>query len=337
MNIEKKLEKIEKQLDEMSKPMYPYSDYRFIGVQDPATVRDEIDLRDLWKVLWAEKWIIIGITLLFAVASLAYAIYLPNVYRSEVLLAPAEESSGGGLSSMAGSLGGLASLAGVSLGGSGVDKTTIAIEVLKSREFIDQFVRKHNLLVPLMAVKDWDSNLNHLVIDKNIYDEVKNKWVRTSKPPRASEPSSQEAYSEFMELFSVSKDKETGLVSLSVEHYSPNIAKAWVDLLTKEINAEMKLRDMSEAKKSIQYLSKQLDKTSISEMKMVFYELIEEQTKTVMFAEVREEYAFKTIDKAVVPELKVKPRRALIVVFGTVLGGMLVVTFVFVRHLTFRK
>jgi len=317
MQIEQKIERIEKQLNAISRANPMLGDSRFT-----ADGSDEIDLRELWNVLWNGKWVIIGITFVFAIASVLYAISLPNIYKSEALLAPAEENSGGGLAGMAGSLGGLASLAGVNIGGGGVDKTAIAIEILKSREFNAQFVQKYDLLIPLMAAKGWDRKLNQLVIDKDIYDEAKKKWVREPKPPRAAEPSLQEAYKEFMELLDVSKDKEIGLVSLGVEHYSPRIAKEWVDLLVKEINAEVKQRDMEEARKSIEYLSNQLEKTAISDMKAVFYELIEEQTKTVMFAEVRDEYVFKTIDEAVSPELKFKPKRSLICILGAMLGSM---------------
>ena len=51
---------------------------------------------------------------------------------------------------------GLASLAGVNLSGGGSDKTALAIEVLKSREFISKYIDKHRILVSLMAAKGWD-------------------------------------------------------------------------------------------------------------------------------------------------------------------------------------
>ena len=54
-----------------------------------------------------------------------------------------------------------------------------------------------------------------------------------------------------------------------------------------------------------------------------------------MLAQVRPEYVFKTIDPAVVPEEKSEPKRALICVLGTLLGGMLSVLIVLVRHYAF--
>ena len=50
-----------------------------------------------------------------------------------------------------------------------------------------------------------------------------------------------------------------------------------------------------------------------------------------MLAEVKDEFAFKTIDPAVVPEEKTGPKRALICVLATLLGGMLGVALVLLR------
>ena len=64
----------------------------------------------------------------------------------------------------------------------------------------------------------------------------------------------------------------------------------------------------------------------------MLYQLIEEQTKTVMFANVREQYVLKTIDPALVPELKSGPKRAFICVLGMLLGGVLAVVIVLIRY-----
>lgn len=327
-SLEQKLEQIEDKLDEFRTNRSMFSP----AGQGAINSSDEIDLVELWSVLLRGKWVIFASTLVFAIVSVVYALSLPNIYRSEVLLAPAEENSGGGLAGMAGKLGGLASLAGVQLGGGGSDKTTLAIEVLKSREFISVFIEKHELLVSLMASEGWSRAKNELIIDSGIYDVESSTWVRKPVPPRGAEPSLQEAHKVFSKLLSVSQDNETSFVSIGLEHYSPFLVKAWVDSLVRDINEEIKSRDVAEAKKSIAYLTEQLNKTAVADMRAVFFDLIEEQMKTVMFAEVRDEYVFKTIDSAIVPELKAKPRKALICVMGLLLGGMLSVVYVLIRH-----
>lgn len=294
---------------------------------------DEINLRELWDIIWQGKWLIIAITAVFAIGSVIYALSLPNIYKAQALLSPEEEAQGGGISPMMGQLGGLASLAGISLGsGGGDNKVAVAKEVIKSRQFITNFIERHGILPELMAVDHWDRRGNKLIYDSDLYDAAQNKWVRDVDPPQKPQPSAWEAYKAFMEILTVSQDKETGFVTVAVEHQSPYIAEHWVALLVEEVNSVVKEQDVGEARRSIEYLTKQLDRVALAEMRSVFYQLIEEQTKTIMLSEVRDEYVFSTIDPAVVPEEKTKPKRALICILGTMLGGMLAVMFVFIRH-----
>ena len=86
-------------------------------IKAPDTHDDEIDLRQLFRVLWAGKWLIVGITFAAAVIAVVVALMLPNIYRAEALLAPNDQKGAGGLSALAAQYGGLASLAGINLGG----------------------------------------------------------------------------------------------------------------------------------------------------------------------------------------------------------------------------
>jgi len=118
------------------------------------------------------------------------------------------------------------------------------------------------------------------------------------------------------------------MITISVEHISPYIAQQWVIWLIEDINKEMKERDVAEAIKSTEFLKQQIENTKVADIKTVLFKLIEEQAKTIMFAEVRDEYVFKTIDPALVPEERVSPKRALICVVGALFGiliGILIV------------
>ena len=294
---------------------------------------DEIDLAELWHAIWSGKLLIIAITALFAISSVFYAIKQPNIYQATTLLAPASEQGGaGGLSKMAGQFGGLASLAGINLGGGGTDKTGLALEILKSRLFLENFIAKHQLLVPLMAANNWDANTNTLTIDDEIYNSETNTWLREVKAPKNPEPSPWEAFKAFNKVLSVSTDKESGMITLAIEHYSPEVATQWLLWLVDDINSTIRQQDKVEAQNSIDYLSKKLQETQLADMQTVFYQLIEEQTKTIMLAEVSKEYVLKTIDPANAPEEKAKPKRALIVVLGTMLGSILSVLIVLIRY-----
>ena len=108
---------------------------------------------------------------------------------------------------------------------------------------------------------------------------------------------------------------------MSLEHRSPVIAAQWVNWLVEDVNAAVKAQDVAEAEKSIEYLREQVSNTSLADLQAVF-DLIQSQTETVMLAEVRQEYVFKTIDPAVALKRKVS-HSTLIFVLGSLLGVML--------------
>ena len=293
---------------------------------------DEIDLKELFMVLWSGKWLITAITGTAAVASVVIALMLPNIYTANALLAPAEQS-GGGMSALMQQYGGLASLAGVSLpGGEDGSRAQLGMQLMKSRAFTADFVERHDILAELMAVESWDAGSGGIIFDSASYDAASKTWVREVEPPKSAEPSAQEAHKTFSQILGVSQDKQTGYVTVSIEHQSPTVAAQWVNWLVEDVNAAVKAQDVAEAEKSIEYLREQVTNTSLADLQAVFFDLIQSQTETVMLAEVRQEYVFKTIDPAVAPEEKSKPSRALICVLGTLLGGMLGVVIVLIRH-----
>jgi LPS O-antigen subunit length determinant protein (WzzB/FepE family) len=92
----------------------------------------------------------------------------------------------------------------------------------------------------------------------------------------------------------------------------------------------MRAEDIQEAEASISYLEAKLSETNIAGMQQVFYQLIERETRTVMLANAQREYVFRTVDPAVVPQEKAEPKRALIAIIATMLGGMIGIFVVFV-------
>jgi len=291
---------------------------------------DEIDLRELFATLWRGKWIIVLTTLVFAAAGVGYALYKPNIYQSSVLVAPAQEE-GGGLSGLASQFGGLASLAGINLGSGGSNQTVIAKEVLQSRAFLTNFFHRHGMEIPLMAVEGWNQKSGEWAYDRDKYNPDTGEWLLDSDG-ETYKPTDWDMVEAFREdHFNVSEAKDTGLVTVSVKHYSPVLAKQWAEKLIQDINEHMRMQDVEEAEARIAYLEQKLDETNIAGMQQVFYQLIENETRTVMLANAQKEYVFKTVDPAVVAEEKAEPKRALISVAVTLLGGMLGVFIVFIR------
>ena len=293
---------------------------------------DEIDLRELFGVLWGNKIKIIGITAVFAVVSVIYALSVPNQYKASALLAPAQQQSGG-LSGALGQLGGLASLAGVSIGGGESSEAQVAQEIMKSWSFIEGFIADNDLAAEVYAAEGWSRESNQLKFDNDVYAvKTKTWWVKNDNIGRLGPPTSWQLFKKFSEMLAVSEDKKSGLISISIEYYSPQIAKQWLDLYISSINKHMQARQVVKVSNNIEYLEAQIEKTSITEMQEVFYTIIEEQIKSQMLAEASPDYAFVAVSPSMVPEEKSQPKRALICILGTLLGGILSVLTVLVLH-----
>jgi uncharacterized protein involved in exopolysaccharide biosynthesis len=293
---------------------------------------DEIDLRELLGVLWANKIKIIGVTAVFAVVSVIYALSVPNQYKASALLAPAQQQSGG-LSGALGQLGGLASLAGVSIGGGDSSEAEVAQEIMKSWSFIEGFIADHDLAVEVYAAEGWSRESNQLKFDNDVYEVKTKTWlVENDNSGQLGPPTSWQLFEKFSEMLAISEDKKSGLISVSIEYYSPQIAKHWLDLYISSINKHMQARQVVKVSNNIKYLEAQIEKTSITEMQEVFYTIIEEQIKSQMLAEASPDYAFVAVSPSMVPEEKSQPKRALICILGTLLGGILSVLMVLVLY-----
>lgn len=295
----------------------------------------EISLKEIWQVLIAHKLIITLIVMSFAITSVLIAINLPNMYRSEIKLLPSEDSSSS-LSSLAGSLGGLASLAGVNLSGGKQGNTLLAMEMLTSRDFLGKFVNKHNLLVDLIASEGMNED-GELLYNESLYDLKAKKWVRDVHYPKPVVPSVEDIHSRFGELLVLDNNVKTGMLKVNFTFYQPFIAQKWLTLLMQDVNASIKIKDINEARKNIEFLREAVEKTENNAMQESLYQIIEEQMKMLMLAKGRDDYVFNVVDSATLPEVKASPKRAFICISITIFGMLLACMFVLIRHFSVKK
>lgn len=286
----------------------------------------ELTISTFVRIAWLRKKTII--LCFFVVSSLAIvlALLMQNIYRTEVVLVPAMDS-GKGLNSR---IGGLAALAGVNVNDGESSKVAIAIETLKSKDFLYMFVSKRDYLTKIMAVDKWDSSNNTIVIDGDKFDEKTNKWIRKAQFPKVSKPSNFELAEYLEKRYSVVQDRINGTIKISFEHNSPYFAKEFLENIVAEINEFMRQKDIVESAGSLKYLEEQLIQTKNEQMRNALTSLIEEQLKIKMLAEVRKQYVFKILDPAYFPDTKEKPKRAIIVslvsFFGTLFLSIVVVS-----------
>ncbi len=282
---------------------------------------DYIDLRDFIRAIWKKRIFVISTTLFFLLVSVFIAFTTPNKYQSTVILSPLMEDTG--TSTLASRFGGLTSITGMALSEQKVSKTTLGMEVMLSRKFFENFDKKYSILADLMASKGWDIKTNTIIYDKNLYSSQNNEWVRSVSFPKTPKPSIQESHKHFLDSVQIEQNIETSLITLTVKHHSPYVAKSWADKLVFEINEEIKRQDILQAERSIEYLKEQINKTQLSELRERLYDLVQSQTETIMLANASPEYVFQTIDPAVAAEEKISPDRLLILIVGLLIGLLL--------------
>jgi LPS O-antigen subunit length determinant protein (WzzB/FepE family) len=221
----------------------------------------------------------------------------------------------------------------VSIGGGDSSEAEVAQEIMKSWSFIEGFIADHDLAVEVYAAEGWSRESNQLKFDNDVYEVKTKTWlVENDNSGQLGPPTSWQLFEKFSEMLAISEDKKSGLISVSIEYYSPQIAKHWLDLYISSINKHMQARQVVKVSNNIKYLEAQIEKTSITEMQEVFYTIIEEQIKSQMLAEASPDYAFVAVSPSMVPEEKSQPKRALICILGTLLGGILSVLMVLVLY-----
>ncbi len=297
---------------------------------------DEIDLNQLFDILWKRAFTIIFITALFAVGSIFYSLQLTNYYKSEALLSVRDSvQSEGMLSQLSG---GMSSMLGVSLPGSGDTKAMEIIELIQSRNFTKHLISFDNILPSIMAAESYNRSTKEIVFNKEVFDSETKNWTREPNEDGEVVPTYLEAHRAFTTgLLTISQDKETGFIKIQIEHISPVFASEFLQLIIDETNNILRGKDLKEANEALEFLKSELSETSYLEIKDSINRLIESQLETQMLAKVNEDYSLSVIDPPYVPDQKSKPVRSVIVIVLTIIGGFLGVMTVLVRHFFFRE
>jgi uncharacterized protein involved in exopolysaccharide biosynthesis len=287
----------------------PKSSTKYVMVESgPSSGEDEIDLLELIRTLLQAWKTIVGIIILCTGLAFAYALYAPEVFKAETLLAPAHEEKSGA-SSVLSQFGGLAAMAGVSIPSDSNVEQVVA--TLNSRKFLRTFVNQNKLTT---------------ILFEEIWNTDNQAWM---VPSVEDEPTEQKAIKSFKACLSVDEDKKSGLLTLSISWKDPEVAALWANDLVKQLNEQLRDQAIADSKKRIGYLEQELAKTTLRDMRAVLYNLLESEKQKAMLANVNEDFALEVIDPAVAPETREKPKRKLIVALGGVCGGFLGIFAVF--------
>ena len=251
---------------------------------------------EFWDLLLNYKYSILMTVITTTLIGLFYAVSAEPLYRAQVLMTESDnQTSGGGMGAIAEQIGGIA---GLDIGGQGKSVDTY-LAILKSRSFIENFIQESDSKKFIFA---------------NSWNNESGEWIE-------EEPSDFKAYYAFQEhILSVSKNVKTGVLTLSIVWHDPVRAADWANNLVKNLNNILRIQAIDEATKRITFLEEQTKKTSLIGLQSLISALIQSQYEKAMIANVKEEYGFKIIDPARIPEVKFSPNRTLILILSFVSG-----------------
>ena len=269
---------------------------------------DDLDVIEIWNLIWRGRLFVILGTFLACVAGLVYAFVAPEWYRAEVVLIPAKDES---MQSMASQFGGLASLAGIKLG---ADDTAEPLAVLASRDFAQDFLRDEGLVDVVLAAK-------------------RERFRGLKAGPSKEAVDIREAVEFFLKrIRGVSEDRKTGIVRLTIEWKNPYVAATWANQMAARLNQRMRQRALSEANANIAYLRSELAATNAVALQDTVGRLLEMELKKAMLAKGNREYSYRVIDPASAPRRRAWPKRSLIMVLSFALGLGLSIAALMIRN-----
>jgi uncharacterized protein involved in exopolysaccharide biosynthesis len=272
----------------------------------------EVSIKELFQIIWKEKWLIICITAVCALTAAGVAWMLPNKYQATIVLSPVTtNSTSNRLGSMASQLGGLAALAGISVNTESNKAESVA--VLQSELLTERFIQENNLL-PVLFADQWDLQAK---------DWKPGTAIKQRTLWRANEA--------FEKIRKVDEDRKTGLVTLRITWTDPVVAAAWANGLVAMTNDTLRARAIDEAEKHVMFLSKQAAATDVAEVRTAIYGMVESEIKTEMLAKGPGDFALKVIDPAVAPERKTSPIRTLWVLGGILIGLVMSFLVLYIR------
>jgi len=279
---------------------------------------DEIDLSLLFRIIWQSKKLIILVGAFSAIVGIIYSLSLPNIFMSVAKLGPTESYQNSGSQLNSSGLGGLAALAGINISStsSTITKVQIAIETANSKDFYKYHAKKRNLLPTLLFVEGFDSTTKEILYDDINYKASTNEWPN-------GQPSIDSGYEIFHTNFLISQDRRTGVISMSMKSYYPELSKIMLDNAIYDLNEYLKEKDSKEAEAAFSYLTNQIALAGSPDMKRGLVSLALQKSSILMLSEIAEQYALSYIDSADIPIKKASPRRSVIVMLFGVLGGIL--------------
>ena len=288
----------------------------------PCVEEDEIDLRELWETIKKGKKIILLVMTVVVALTFVYVLKLPNSYKSEAILIPTAQEGGASL----GGLGGLAAMAGVSLGGGSMTPDIAFNSLLNNYGFMKEFVEK-NHIYDYYTRENYDEDYVFALGFRGLYELFKS----TPDEEVDKEKAVFDLIKKLQKSFSIAADKKSGLITISYTDYDRMYAPKMVNMFLKDASQYLVENGLKNIDNRLNYFEKEMARVEAFELRKNLSQMISQilQEKVMMKSKQYYQCDLLTAPEAPYIKDKTKPKRGLILVVAFITSMILGIFLVF--------
>jgi len=333
-----------------------------------------IDFSAFFKIIWKEKVWVVLITLLFAIGGVVYALLAREEFSTEGTILPEFQSKTGGLSQFAGlaSLAGvdLSSMSG-GLGGVEAVRPDLYPTVVGSTPFFLELF-KCKVVTRKREQMTFSQFYDKYVLDDNIDEEYTKLTYPLNNDYLAVTYQTEKNLKDLRKRITSSIDKKTGVITFTVKMPDPIVAALvtkfsmeYVKQYVTNYRTEKSKRDLNflaerlDAAKG-KYYSNQTKKAQYSDQNQLsmikvqsadlqreriesdyklsssFYNTLLQKYEEAKLKVQQETPVLKVLEPPVVPNKRSEPKRTIIVLIATFLGGIFGIIFGLIRKKNYK-
>jgi uncharacterized protein involved in exopolysaccharide biosynthesis len=281
---------------------------------------DEIDLLEVFATLWGGKYLIVCFAAMFIALASLFLWNAERKYTVSYTFTPV--SSEGSRPSLAG-LGGLASLAGVSLPSSDGGDVAAYKALLRSEEVASSLL-VNDRLISLIFANEWNSAGSFFEAPPQsgtgrVVQSV--KYLLTGEAAAEYAPPNAPRLAKWLNTkIQVSEDRDTGFLTLSAETADPELARNVLQEITDATDAMIKDRFIESAEGTVEFYQSKLSSARAREHREALAQLIAQEEQKLMLASKGDYFVMEPLTPPTVSLEPTSPKSTLTLALAIVLG-----------------
>ena len=280
---------------------------------------DEIDLLELFAVIWAGKLTIVIFSVIAVFCASVFLHIADRKYSVSMIFKPVlEESSGVNLSG----LGGLAGLAGISIPSATGSDIAVFQELFSSDE-VAQVVFANTDLMSRLFKGEWDSEIGMFTEPKRSTSSKlrsKLKVLLTGTNNVYAEPNPTRLRQFLVDSVTQSIDQNTGFISFSAQTSSPELIVELVSEAISTTDAFIKNRFIISSEATLAFYTQKLNTARSREHREALAKLMASEEQKLMLASAGSNYVIGPVKLPEISAYPTSPKPGLVLALAFVLG-----------------